>query len=112
MAKHLNLFLVLAFLVSMATIGIQADDGCDNDLNGLVNECKQYVMYPANPKIPPSDGCCGVVQKANVPCLCSKVNKEIEKIVCMEKVVYVADYCKKPLQPGSQCGSYTVPPAA
>ncbi|XP_062208629.1 uncharacterized protein LOC133910129 [Phragmites australis] len=109
MAKLLCLFSVLALVVAMATVGTQGEEGCDNDLRNLVSECKQYMMFPANPKIPPSDGCCGAIQKANVPCLCSKVTKEIEKVVCMEKIVYVADYCKKPLQPGSNCGSYTVP---
>ncbi|XP_062186479.1 uncharacterized protein LOC133890053 [Phragmites australis] len=109
MAKLLGLFSVLAFVVAMAIVGTQADDGCNDDFRNMVYECKQYVMFPANTKIPPSDGCCGVIQKANVPCLCYKVTKEIEKLVCMDKVVYVADYCKKPLQPGSQCGSYTVP---
>nr|AGT17451.1 Bifunctional inhibitor/plant lipid transfer protein/seed storage helical domain [Saccharum hybrid cultivar R570] len=93
----------------MSIVGSQADGGCDNDLQSLISECKQYVMFPANPKIPPSDGCCGVIKKANVPCLCAKVTKEIEKVVCMDKVVYVAEQCKRPFEHGFQCGSYRVP---
>ncbi|KAK3162205.1 hypothetical protein QOZ80_1BG0086740 [Eleusine coracana subsp. coracana] len=96
--------------MAMATVSVQADDGCNNDIANLVNECKQFVLFPANPKIPPSDACCGVVQKVNIPCLCNKVDGKIEQMVCMEKVVYVAGYCKRPLAPGSKCGSYTVPP--
>ncbi|PNT73041.1 hypothetical protein BRADI_2g52525v3, partial [Brachypodium distachyon] len=76
-------FLVIAFVVV-----VTADD-CESDLKGLVQECKQYVLFRANPRIPPSDACCGVVKKVNVPCLCNKVTKEVEKLVCMDKVVYV-----------------------
>jgi len=105
MAKLPSLFLVLSFVVAMSVVGSQADGGCDNDLQSLISECNQYVMFPANPKIPPSDVCCGVIKKANVPCLCAKVTKEIEKVVCMEKVVYVAEQCKRPFEHGFQCGS-------
>ncbi|KAL6853507.1 hypothetical protein ACP4OV_019536 [Aristida adscensionis] len=109
MTKLMRIFLYLAIVVAMATNSVQGDDNCDNDVKDLTEKCKQFVMFPANPKIPPSAECCAVVQKVDVPCLCSKVTPGIEKVVCMEKVVYVADYCKKPLQPGSKCGSYTVP---
>uniref|UniRef100_A0A0D9V6T3 Bifunctional inhibitor/plant lipid transfer protein/seed storage helical domain-containing protein n=1 Tax=Leersia perrieri TaxID=77586 RepID=A0A0D9V6T3_9ORYZ len=87
-----------------------SSDNCANDLKELIAECRQYVMNPADPKVDPSDTCCSVVQKVDIPCLCSKVTKEIEKIVSMEKVIYVASYCKRPFQPGSKCGSYTIPP--
>lgn len=105
MTKLLSLFLVVSFVVAMSTIASHANGGCGNDLPSLISKCKQYVMFPANPKIPPSDACCDVVKKANVPCLCSKVTKEIEKVVCMEKVVYAAEQCKRPLEHGFQCGS-------
>jgi len=99
-----NFLAILAFVVAISILGSQAED-CEQNLSSLVSECKQYVMFPANPKMPPSDGCCGVVQKVNIPCLCSKVTKEIEKVVCMEKVVYVADKCKRPFTHGFKCGS-------
>jgi hypothetical protein len=99
MAKLLGLLLVLVF------VHVARAEDCTINLQGLIQECRKYVIFPANPKIPPSDACCGVIRKANVPCLCSKLNKEIEKIVCMEKVMYVADYCKNPLKPDSVCGS-------
>ncbi|KAK3165710.1 hypothetical protein QOZ80_1AG0036730 [Eleusine coracana subsp. coracana] len=82
---------------------------CDQDLKDLISNCQQYVQFPADPKIPPSQACCAVIQRANIPCLCSKVTPPIEGIICMDKVVYVANYCKRPLQPGSNCGSYHVP---
>nr|XP_020194000.1 uncharacterized protein LOC109779790 [Aegilops tauschii subsp. strangulata] len=103
MANHFSLLLVLAFVLV-----VTAED-CVVDLKGIIRECKSYVMFPASPKITPASACCSVVQKVNAPCMCSKVTKEIEKVVCMDKVVYVADYCKNPLKPGSDCGSYHVP---
>ncbi|KAI5003183.1 hypothetical protein ZWY2020_030343 [Hordeum vulgare] len=103
MAKLLGLLLIIA-----SVLVVTAQD-CTVDLQGLIRECKQYVMFPANPKITPSDACCSVVHKVDGPCICSKVTKEIKKVVCMDKVVYVADYCKNPLKPGSVCGSYHVP---
>jgi hypothetical protein len=105
MAKLVSLFLALSFLAAMSAIGSHADGDCENDLHSLISDCKSYVMFPANPKVPPSDACCGVIKKANVSCLCSKVTKEIEKVVCMEKVVYVAEQCKRPFEHGFQCGS-------
>ncbi|KAL6853508.1 hypothetical protein ACP4OV_019537 [Aristida adscensionis] len=82
---------------------------CKNDLKDLADKCQQFVKFPANLKIPPSTECCAAVQKADVPCVCSNVTPVIEKVVCMEKIVYVADYCNRPLKAGSKCGSYTDP---
>ncbi|OEL18319.1 hypothetical protein BAE44_0020662 [Dichanthelium oligosanthes] len=95
--------------IAMSIVGTQAGDDCESDLTSLISECKQYVMPPANQKIPPSGACCAVVQKVNVPCLCAKVTKEIEKVLSMEKVVFVAERCKRPFEHGYQCGSYKVP---
>jgi hypothetical protein len=78
---------------------------CDQDLQDLISSCQDYVKFPAEPKIPPSQACCAVIQRANIPCLCSKVDPTVETFLCMDKVVYVASYCKRPLQPGSICGS-------
>lgn len=102
----MRFFLVLAFVVAAAaTVDTKDDEKCNNILKELVQECKQYVMFPSNPKIDPSEACCTAVQKADIPCLCSKVTKDVEKLVCMEKVVYVAKFCKNPLTSGSKCGS-------
>ncbi|CAL4960919.1 unnamed protein product [Urochloa decumbens] len=109
MAKPLRLFSILAFVVAMSIVGTQQAEDCNIDFQGLVKECKQYVMPPDNPKTSPSAGCCDEVKKANIPCLCSKVNKKIENMVSMEKVVYVTRKCGIPVKSGLQCGSYTVP---
>jgi len=78
---------------------------CNQDLNDLITNCQDYVRFPDDPKIPPSAACCGVIQGANIPCLCSKVTPTVETLISMDKVVYVASYCGRPLKPGSQCGS-------
>ncbi|KAG0520371.1 hypothetical protein BDA96_08G068200 [Sorghum bicolor] len=75
----------------------------------MKQECKKFEVFPANPKLQPSPACCAVWQRADIPCLCKRVTPEVEKVWCMEKVVYVANYCKRPFTPGYKCGSYTVP---
>ncbi|KAF8716748.1 hypothetical protein HU200_025833 [Digitaria exilis] len=107
-----GLFLTIAFTTLVATataqhspaaIGTMAS--CDSDLFSLIPRCILHVMQPENPKEIPSQACCDTYQKVDVPCLCSKVDKGIEEIISMPKVVYVADYCKRPLTPGTKCGS-------
>jgi len=114
-----KLFLACMVLLSVAVAAVAArpatttaDDAallpagnCDQDLQNLIANCQDYVKFPADPKIPPSSACCGVIQRANIPCLCSKVTPTVETLICMDKVVYVASYCKRPLRPGSNCGS-------
>ncbi|KAG8055097.1 hypothetical protein GUJ93_ZPchr0001g29454 [Zizania palustris] len=107
MGKLSGLFLAMALVLAM--VAGTRSDACDDSLQSLFAECREYILNPPNPKIAPSDACCGAIQKADVPCLCSKVTPATEKVVCMDKVVYVAGYCKRPLKPGSKCGSYIVP---
>ncbi|VAH01482.1 unnamed protein product [Triticum turgidum subsp. durum] len=107
MAKLMFLcFIILAIGVAMSA------DECEGDRQAMIKECAKYQQWPANPKLDPSDACCAVWQKANIPCLCAGVTKEKEKIYCMEKVGYVANFCKKPFPHGYKCGSYTFPPLA
>ncbi|KAL6853505.1 hypothetical protein ACP4OV_019534 [Aristida adscensionis] len=82
---------------------------CSQDIQDLTANCQDYIRFPAEPKIPPSQACCAVVQRANIPCLCAKVTPQVEQFVCMDKVVFVASACNRPFQPGSSCGSYRVP---
>ena len=67
--------------------------------------CQNYLTHPAEPKIPPSEKCCRAVGDVTIPCLCSFVTEQFEKGVCMEKLVFVFDYCNNPLRPGCKCGS-------
>ncbi|KAI3968259.1 hypothetical protein MKX01_018562 [Papaver californicum] len=63
------------------------------------------------PKRAPSLECCSSVKKLDSDCLCSHVTKEVERKISMDKAVYVAQKCDRPLPPGSKCGSYSVPAA-
>ncbi|XP_054797610.1 uncharacterized protein LOC129302747 [Prosopis cineraria] len=78
-------------------------------IGDLMSQCFQFVQ-PPGPKVKPSPECCSAINGADVPCLCKFVTKEIEKMVSMEKVVYVARTCGKDIPAGMQCGSYKVPP--
>ncbi|KAM0852358.1 hypothetical protein ACQ4PT_048103 [Festuca glaucescens] len=104
-------FVLLTFATAVAaarppiTAAAGGADDCDGDVQALVANCQQYVQFPANPKIDPSAACCGVIQNADIPCLCGKVTPEVEKFICMDKVVFVAAYCKRPFKAGSTCGS-------
>ncbi|XBJ07466.1 hypothetical protein VPH35_012979 [Triticum aestivum] len=105
----------LCFIILTIAVAVSADE-CEGDRQAMIKECAKYQQWPANPKLDPSEACCAVWQKANIPCLCGNrllyralwhgrrsrfrlcagVTKEKEKIYCMEKVAYVANFCKKP----------------
>ncbi|OVA01513.1 Bifunctional inhibitor/plant lipid transfer protein/seed storage helical domain [Macleaya cordata] len=116
MVESFNIrFLALVVLVILTlssnniSNGVLGQGGCEGQFQGLAQQCSQYVLK-TGPKTPPSKGCCDLIKKADVPCICKHVTKEIEQIVSMEKMVYVAGYCGKPLPHGSKCGSFTIPP--
>ncbi|KQJ84724.1 hypothetical protein BRADI_5g22440v3 [Brachypodium distachyon] len=75
----------------------------------MIRECAKYHKFPKEPKEDPSEACCAVWQRADIPCLCKDVTKELEKVYCMKKVAYVAKFCKMPFPSGYKCGSYTFP---
>uniref|UniRef100_A0ACD5TRF3 Uncharacterized protein n=1 Tax=Avena sativa TaxID=4498 RepID=A0ACD5TRF3_AVESA len=99
-------FVLLSIIVAVS------GDACEGDRQDMIRECGQYQKWPAEPKLDPSNACCAVWQKANIPCLCAGVTKEKEKMLCMDKVAYVANFCKKPFSPGYKCGSHTFPSLA
>lgn len=108
MAKSLTLFGILTLAIvgtSLTNSLTAADSDCSNDMKNLAMKCMPYVMYPPNPKIPPSKGCCGVVRNSNMQCVCGHITEKVKKLISMEKVVYVADACGRPLAKGSKCGS-------
>ncbi|XVE59938.1 hypothetical protein DITRI_Ditri05aG0086600 [Diplodiscus trichospermus] len=106
-------FLTLAILMIAGTLALR-DTGvsaqCETSIPDLISQCSQYV-HVSGPQIPPSESCCNVITKLDIPCLCKLVTPEVEKLVSMEKVVFVARKCGLTLRPGMKCGSFTVPPA-
>ncbi|ERN05098.1 hypothetical protein AMTR_s00053p00148710 [Amborella trichopoda] len=81
-----------------------AGTGCQNDLQALMTSCLPYVTK-TGPQIPPSAACCSAVVVANMPCVCNYVTKEVEALIDIQKVIFVAQSCKRPLPSGTKCGS-------
>ncbi|GMI89091.1 hypothetical protein like AT4G30880 [Hibiscus trionum] len=103
-------FLSLTALLIVGTLcGVSAQ--CVTSIPSLVSHCSQYVKIPG-PEIRPSKDCCDVVKGLDVPCICNLVTPEVEKLVSMEKAVFVGRSCGLTIQPGMKCGSYVVPPHA
>ncbi|GLT31551.1 hypothetical protein SLA2020_062800 [Shorea laevis] len=100
-------FLIIA-AITVSHDGLVSGQGCQADLQSLVAQCAMYVQR-AGPKLNPSTSCCSVIVHADIPCVCKYITSDIERVIDMEKVTYVAGYCGKALAPGTKCGSYTVP---
>ncbi|XP_023908312.2 uncharacterized protein LOC112019990 [Quercus suber] len=108
-----NIFLLAFFAITviLSSSNNVVGQGCLGDVQGLISQCASYVKK-GGPKIKPSPQCCDVIKKADIPCVCKQLTAEIEKAIDMEKMVFVAKTCGKPLAPGSKCGAFNVPPAA
>jgi hypothetical protein len=101
----LTLAMVAVAVANASATAIGTKDACVGDIFALIPKCILYVIGPPGTKTKPSQACCDTWRKVDIPCLCSKVDADVESIIDMEEVVYVADYCKRPLTPGSKCGS-------
>ncbi|PKI62992.1 uncharacterized protein LOC116192681 [Punica granatum] len=81
---------------------------CQGDPQALAEQCGPYVQRDG-PKTDPSQGCCDAIKAADIACICQNIPGDVEQMLDMENLVYVAGFCGKPLDHGSHCGSYTVP---
>ncbi|XP_027109771.1 uncharacterized protein [Coffea arabica] len=111
MATHSIHFIVLIpfIVVSVLMFHNQMVLGqCQGDLQGLIQQCSQYVQK-SGPKIAPSQSCCRVLKTVDLPCVCHYITQDVEQIVSIAKAIYVSSFCGKPLPHGTKCGSYTVP---
>lgn len=107
MAKNRMLGLVLAFAIagSLQSGADAKKGGCKQDYDALVKQCSAYVQK-SGPPVPPSARCCSVIQHADIPCICEDyITPKVEKLISMEKVVYVMKQCGRPFKHGSKCGS-------
>lgn len=98
-------FIMFAFAFSffLSNQYVIADDGCIGSIPKLAFLCQRFVLKNG-PQIDPSAQCCEVIKNADIPCICSHIPKGLENVYSMEKVVYVAKFCGRPLTPGSKCG--------
>ncbi|KDP35266.1 hypothetical protein JCGZ_09425 [Jatropha curcas] len=102
-----TLIMVGALILSDSKVSGFSDNCDDNKLKEAGVQCFQYVKI-SGPKIPPSKECCDVLKNADMNCICKHVTPEVEKMVSVEKIVYVAQTCGLAFSPGTKCGSHTV----
>ena len=68
---------------------------CQNDIDALWHNCKQYVQKQG-PKQKPSSACCITVQDADAheSCVCDYLgSRDAKEKLSMEKVFYVTKQC-------------------
>ncbi|XVF47292.1 hypothetical protein PTKIN_Ptkin03bG0098200 [Pterospermum kingtungense] len=99
--------LSVAILMIAATLGFR-DHGvsgqCEASIPSLISQCLEYVKV-SGPEVAPSQDCCNVITHVDIACLCKLVTPDVEKLVSMEKVVFVGRSCGLKIQPGMKCGS-------
>lgn len=101
------MLLVAGILVLISSNSqVMAAHDCKNKsaLGSLVSQCSNYVKK-SGPKHKPLPSCCKAVNAVDVGCVCALVTKDVEEMIDMEKVVYVARFCGKKIKSGTKCGS-------
>lgn len=94
--------LIIAASLAFTDHGVSAQ--CETSIPSLISYCSEYVRV-SGPKVPPSQECCNVITHLDMPCLCQFVTPDVEKLVSMEKVMFVGRSCGLNIQPGMKCGS-------
>ncbi|CAL9222939.1 unnamed protein product [Arabidopsis halleri] len=94
-------------LVISGPLLVPGQGTCQGDIEGLMKECAVYVQRPG-PKVNPSEACCRVVKRADIPCACGRITASVQKMIDMGKVVHVTAFCGKPLAHGTKCGSKSI----
>lgn len=85
-----------------------ADAACDQQVQGLYNNCNSYVTK-GTPQTSPSAACCKAVKATTFDCACSYVTPFTEILVDVNKVIYVAETCGIAVPHGKKCGSKSTP---
>lgn len=99
-------FLVVMMLLSSSQIqGERCDDIGIEFLRGCPDSIDKELPTPPRP----SQDCCTLVRIIGMKCICEVINKRIEAVIDMQKLVNVAAACGSPLAPGSHCGSKSLP---
>ncbi|XP_024521092.1 uncharacterized protein LOC112342835 [Selaginella moellendorffii] len=103
---------VFLLLISLFLIQVAADDDatldCDSQVNGLAGNCMTAVLFGTKP----SSKCCKFVRSAQLDCLCSKITKDVTKMITehlLSTALKIAKQCNWELPHNYQCGSYTFP---
>ncbi|XVF47293.1 hypothetical protein PTKIN_Ptkin03bG0098300 [Pterospermum kingtungense] len=104
------LIMVMEALITGGISQVSGQEECGNLVGlGVLLGCQDFIVKD-KPKVAPSARCCEAINSIGMNCTCKLITKEIEQTISMEKLLYVAQACGQPLPPGTQCGSYKVPP--
>ncbi|XP_011032284.1 PREDICTED: uncharacterized protein LOC105131148 [Populus euphratica] len=107
------LALAMLLIVGIHILGNQkVAASCNETVSSLVSKCSPFVRIPG-PRVLPSDACCQAAKQVTVgdlPCVCKLVTPALQKVISMDKALFVARTCGLTVPPGTVCGSYTVPP--
>ncbi|KAL2337112.1 hypothetical protein Fmac_011558 [Flemingia macrophylla] len=107
MARMMNTNIVILEIIGILVIfGANKKNvvaGACPGTQGLVTECAMYVEK-SGPEMNPSQGCCIQIQNAGDWCLCQHITKAMLQFIDMQKVIFVAESCGKPIPPGTNCG--------
>ncbi|KQK11902.1 hypothetical protein BRADI_1g00405v3 [Brachypodium distachyon] len=84
-------------MAKLLVVAVSANS-CEQDTEDRRHdrECQRFHTWPAEPKLVPSEACCAVWQRVDLPCLCKQVDEAKMKVLCMDKAVWVAKYSKRP----------------
>ncbi|CAL5190683.1 unnamed protein product [Lathyrus oleraceus] len=97
-----------ALVLTACMLGISVEFECGGDLAGIQTQCESFVKKDG-PKIPPSKPCCEALKGADITCYCKYLTPPIEKLLSIEKVLFVAKTCQCQNIPTDKCGSYVIP---
>ncbi|KAI3919681.1 hypothetical protein MKX01_022485 [Papaver californicum] len=100
-----NIFSLSLFLVVLlvGVLNTNAQPGCEDETKALVDLCGKFVLKEG-PRIRPSLRCCRLVREVDVNCICMSATKEVEKLISLDKVYYVAATCHRQLPHIKKCG--------
>ncbi|XP_004514074.1 uncharacterized protein [Cicer arietinum] len=102
------IFATLMLTTCILMLGISGQLECGGNLNGIVTQCRQYVEF-SGPIVQPSEACCQALNGADITCYCKYATPRIERMISMEKAMFVVNSCHCRNIPTDQCGSYTIP---
>ncbi|XP_022731873.1 uncharacterized protein LOC111286255 [Durio zibethinus] len=107
--RCMALIMVIEVLILGGRSQVSGQEECGNLVGlGVLFGCQNFIEKE-KPKVAPSADCCKALKSIGMECTCKLITKEIEQIISMEKLVYVAGACGQPIPQGTYCGSYKVP---
>ncbi|EFJ06638.1 hypothetical protein SELMODRAFT_99708 [Selaginella moellendorffii] len=90
-------FVVLLLVASASFFNFsEADTTCDNNINGILSNCKSTNPSPA---------CCSFMRKITLECVCPRITSDVTKYISLSSILTIAKICHRTLPHQYQCGS-------